>query len=147
MQSERRQLLIGAAATMVAATLGTPAALAESRTALFKQYYDNTDAIHAELHDVLSVDQANEEEAKRKVAKFREESNKWVGDYRNTMSLGRKSFAETYAAINTVQGHYTSRGADAPLAGKVRTAAETKLASAENFLKREKAKDAVPTPK
>ena len=48
MQSERRQLLMGAAATMVATTLGTPAALAESRTALFKQYYDNTDAIHGE---------------------------------------------------------------------------------------------------
>ena len=47
-QSERRQLLIGAAATVVAATLGTPAAFAESRTALFKQYYDNTDAIHGE---------------------------------------------------------------------------------------------------
>ena len=47
-QSERRQLLMGAAATMVAATLGTPAAFAESRTALFKQYYDNTDAIHGE---------------------------------------------------------------------------------------------------
>lgn len=30
----------------------------------------------AELHDVLSVDQADEEEAKRKVAKFRDESNK-----------------------------------------------------------------------
>jgi hypothetical protein len=82
---------------------------------------------------VLSVDQADEEEAKRKVAKFRDESNKcafldavpttspdarsaassgaivrgwpstpdpsvrrWVGSYRNTMSLGRKSFAETY---------------------------------------------------
>lgn len=47
-QSERRQVLIGAAATVVAATLGTPVALAESRTALFKQYYDNTDAIHGE---------------------------------------------------------------------------------------------------
>lgn len=140
-------MLGGAAALAAAITLGVPSASAASRTALFQQYYDNTDAVHAELREVLTVDPSNEEEAKRKVAKFRDEANKWVGSYRNTMSLGRKSYAETYAAINTIQGHYTSRGADAPLAGKIRTAAEQKLASAETFLKREKAKDAVPTPK
>lgn len=30
----------------------------------------------AELHEVLSVDPANEEEAKQKVAKFRDQANK-----------------------------------------------------------------------
>jgi hypothetical protein len=145
----RRPLLGVAAAAAAALLAGSGPADAASRTALFQQYYDKTDEIHAALHRVLEVDPgaADNTQALDNVALFRDEANDWVGSYRGTMSVGRKSFAETYAAINTVQGHYTSRGSDAPLPTKTKASAEKKLASAEAFLKREKAKDATPTPK
>jgi hypothetical protein len=50
MPIERRQILAGVATTITAAAVWAPSALAESRTALFKQYYDNTDAVHGEMH-------------------------------------------------------------------------------------------------
>ena len=53
--------------TCVARALPTPATL---------QCWTLPSLHAAELHDVLSVDQADEEDAKRKVAKFRDESNK-----------------------------------------------------------------------
>lgn len=41
-------MLGGAAALAAAMVLGVPSASAASRTALFQQYYDNTDAVHGE---------------------------------------------------------------------------------------------------
>lgn len=134
----RRELL----ALLIAAAVAMPTPIAEAAqpAALIKNYYKETDRVHAALRDVLAVEDSDPaKEAKFDV--FRDESNKWIGDYRRLMGMSKKSFAETYAVINALQGSFTTLGTKRGLPDKVRNYSVSRLEAAEKALQREKSRD------
>eukprot|EP00891_Asterochloris_glomerata_P000275 jgi/Astpho2/275/Aster-02165 len=104
---------------------------------LLKRYYDQTQELHGHMRAILDIKGAPDSNPAA-VKAFGRDANDWSADYRRLVSPSRKSFAETYGAINALQGQLNAGKLDKALPKKLRENLEKRLTVAEKALKRER---------